>query len=641
MCYTFLSREVVSMSLKKLIQKYSKRITLLIIIFLIMIIGFFNLLRARQEANESAKTTFYHIEQILNENQKDLKEQEKTYRQTCIDHAQAVAYIIQENQDVLNDVETLRKIAKYIEVDEIHIFNKQGVIITGTHPEYYGYSFDSGKQMNFFKPLLENKELQLTQKITENTAAHKKMQYSALWSENKEFIVQVGMKHENAKKATEKNQLSYLFKLFRVNSEVKYYAIDCKTDTIVGSTHQHIGNQAQKIGLKKEQLKESTSGFFTPIEGKPSYCVSKKIDNNYVYRILPVNVLFKNVPMNCLEMLLCLAIISIFFEVLIVKYIHKYVIDSIEQINHQLYKISKGNLEEEVAINNSLEFQQLSHYINEMKHSILMSNKKMDYILDKTNQYIGFYEYNLVSKTIYISQAAQDMLSIDMQQYHYFKGHVEDFVRYLKILSHNAVENEDRIYYLSSNELYIKIDEKEDEKDIFGVLLDVTDSFKKRKKAETERDIDSLTQLYNRRGLEKRVNALLKEGIQQGTLVFIDSDGLKQVNDIYGHHQGDLYLNAIAQILKSYPQEHALSGRLGGDEFVIFFYNYDSQEEMNKVLDELKQKQDQQLYLTEDCLVHVGFSCGFCDYEKEFDFSKMLGIADQRMYENKRKRKGN
>lgn len=514
---------MVTMSLKKLIQKYSKRITFLIIVFLIMIIGFFNLLRARQEANESAKTTFYHIEQILNENQKDLKEQEKTYRQTCIDHAQAVAYIIQENQDVLNDVETLRKIAKYIEVDEIHIFNKQGVIITGTHPEYYGYSFDSGKQMNFFKPLLENKELQLTQKITKNTAAHKKMQYSALWSENKEFIVQVGMNHENAKKATKKNQLSYLFKLFRVNSEAKYYAIDCKTNTIVGSTHKHIGNQAQNIGLKKEQLKESTSGFFTTIEGKPSYCVSKKINNNYVYRILPINVLFKNVPMNCLEMLLCLAIISIFFEVLIVKYIHKYVIDSIEQINHQLYKISKGNLEEEVSINNSLEFQQLSHYINEMKRSILMNNKKMDYILDKTNQYIGFYEYNLESKTIYISQAAQDMLSIDRQQYHYFKDHVEDFVRYLKALSHNAVENEDKIYYLSSNELYIKIDEKEDEKDIFGVLLDVTDSFKKRKKAETERDIDSLTQLYNRRGCKsqyKNVGFGLNKNVGKPTFLF-------------------------------------------------------------------------------------------------------------------------
>lgn len=38
----------------------------------------------------------------------------------------------------------------------------------------------------------------------ENTASHIKMQYSALWSENKEFIVQVGMNHENASKATKR-----------------------------------------------------------------------------------------------------------------------------------------------------------------------------------------------------------------------------------------------------------------------------------------------------------------------------------------------------------------------------------------------------------------------------------------------------
>ncbi len=46
-------------------------------------------------------------------------------------------------------------------------------------------------------------------------------------------------------------------------------------------------------------------------------------------------------------------------------------IDSINQINHQLSKISKGQLDEEVAINNSLEFQKLSHYINEMKQKLI------------------------------------------------------------------------------------------------------------------------------------------------------------------------------------------------------------------------------------------------------------------------------
>ncbi|RHP14909.1 hypothetical protein DWZ84_09850 [Coprobacillus sp. AF35-8] len=143
-------------SLKELIQKESKKITLFIIFFLMIIVTFFNCITAKKEANYTAQTTFYHIEQILNENQKDLNKQKKEYRQTCIDNAQAVAYSLQENPDALYNIDELKKIAQYVEVDEIHIFNKQGVIISGTHPEYYGYSFDSGKQLSFFKPLLSN-----------------------------------------------------------------------------------------------------------------------------------------------------------------------------------------------------------------------------------------------------------------------------------------------------------------------------------------------------------------------------------------------------------------------------------------------------------------------------------------------------
>ena len=52
----------------------------------------------------------------------------------------------------------------------------------------------------------------------------------------------------------------------------------------------------------------------------------------------------------CLEMIVCLIIISILFRLLIIKYIRVYVIDSINQINHQLSKISKGQLDEEVSI---------------------------------------------------------------------------------------------------------------------------------------------------------------------------------------------------------------------------------------------------------------------------------------------------
>ena len=626
-------------SLKELIQKESKKITLFIIFFLMIIVTFFNCITAKKEANYTAQTTFYHIEQILNENQKDLNKQKKEYRQTCIDNAQAVAYSLQENPDALYNIDELKKIAQYVEVDEIHIFNKQGVIISGTHPEYYGYSFDSGKQLSFFKPLLSNQNLQLTQKIMENTASHIKMQYSALWSENKEFIVQVGMNHENASKATKKNQLSYLFKLFRVNNEAQYYAINSKNHKIVGTTHHHIGDVASSIGLKDTQIKEAKNGFFTEIDGQLSYCVSKKIKNNYIYCIIPVRVLFKEVPKNCLEMIVCLIIISILFRLLIIKYIRVYVIDSINQINHQLSKISKGQLDEEVSINNSLEFQKLSHYINEMKQSLLVNNKKMDYILTQTNQLIGFYEYNQKLNTLYLSDEFKEIFSLNSQQCTQFKEDINDFIDFLNKINTHQVEKD--IYYLPQMKRYIQINDRKDQDITLGVMIDITTSYIKRKKIEIERDVDELTQIYNRNGLKIKINKLLEDkNIAQYALIFIDLDDLKQVNDVYGHYCGDLYLKQMTNVLKTISGEKCLVGRLGGDEFIAFFHHYDSMEKLNNDINQLNEIRDQIVLLADDHSVNLAFSYGVCYGTEGTDLQRMIEIADYKMYENKRKRKG-
>ena len=603
-----------------------------------IIVTFFNCITAKKEANYTAQTTFYHIEQILNENQKDLNKQKKEYRQTCIDNAQAVAYSLQENPDALYNIDELKKIAQYVEVDEIHIFNKQGVIISGTHPEYYGYSFDSGKQLSFFKPLLSNQNLQLTQKIMENTASHIKMQYSALWSENKEFIVQVGMNHENASKATKKNQLSYLFKLFRVNNEAQYYAINSKNHKIVGTTYHHIGDVASSIGLKDTQIKEAKNGFFTEIDGQLSYCVSKKIKNNYIYCIIPVRVLFKEVPKNCLEMIVCLIIISILFRLLIIKYIRVYVIDSINQINHQLSKISKGQLDDEVSINNSLEFQKLSHYINEMKQSLLVNNKKMDYILTQTNQLIGFYEYNQKLNTLYLSDGFKEIFSLNSQQCTQFKEDINDFIDFLNKINTHQVEKD--IYYLPQMKRYIQINDRKDQDITLGVMIDITTSYIKRKKIEIERDVDELTQIYNRNGLKIKINKLLEDkNIAQYALIFIDLDDLKQVNDVYGHYCGDLYLKQMTNVLKTISGEKCLVGRLGGDEFIAFFHHYDSMEKLNNDINQLNEIRDQIVLLADDHSVNLAFSYGVCYGTESTDLQRMIEIADYKMYENKRKRK--
>ena len=74
-----------------------------------------------------------------------------------------MAYIVDAKPEVANDVDELRKIAALISVDEVHLFNTDGVIYAGTNPEYFGYSFDSGEQMAFFKQMLNNYDLTLCQ----------------------------------------------------------------------------------------------------------------------------------------------------------------------------------------------------------------------------------------------------------------------------------------------------------------------------------------------------------------------------------------------------------------------------------------------------------------------------------------------
>lgn len=81
--------------------------------------------------------------------------------------------------------------------------------------------------------------------------------------------------------------------------------------------------------------------------------------------------------------------------------------------------------------------------------------------------------------------------------------------------------------------------------------------------------VDALTGLLNRSVFEQEVNLALNE-CTEGTLLMIDLDDFKGVNDQYGHYTGDLVLQLLAKILDSYFFPKDLVGRMGGDEFAVF-----------------------------------------------------------------------
>lgn len=513
-------------------------ITRIIITCTLLITLIIQIHKSQQDTYKNANKIFYQIEQILEANQKKLTEIKTKYYKECLHKAETSAYIIQNNPALLKNIAELKKISQFIEVDEIHIFDNTGRIFTGTKPEYYSHTFDSGKQMMFFKPMLKDKSLKITQDITPNTEEGKLMQYSAIWSENKEFIVQVGINPTKVIKTMETNQLSYIFSLFRINVGAELYAINIKSKEIVGSTNlKDVGKSLTGTGLNLKNIQNNKKGFHANINGVNCYCIFKQIDDNYIGYIITSRALYRHIPTDLTILTLCLVMIAIILIQTVNYYMDKYVIRDMQDINKKLNQIINGDLEENINIQSSLEFSEFSRYINEIIKNLLSEHKQI----------------------------------------------------------------------------------------------------------ETERDVDLLTGLYSRRGIENKLSALFKEPDKCGyhALIMLDTDGLKEINDNYGHEKGDIYIKKIAELLHRFKKKNSIAARYGGDEFVLFLYNYANKEELNQEIKTLEYFQHNcTAQLDEQLRVPLKFSFGVSNItQNQNDYQVLLKQADEKMYQNKRKYK--
>lgn len=103
---------------------------------------------------------------------------------------------------------------------------------------------------------------------------------------------------------------------------------------------------------------------------------------------------------------------------------------------------------------------------------------------------------------------------------------------------------------------------------IFGITRDITDRKKAEEKIEYLSFHDSLTGLYNRAYFEEELKRLDTERQLPITIVMGDLNGLKLINDAYGHLKGDILLKRIADILKESFRREDIVSRWGGDEFI-------------------------------------------------------------------------
>ena len=146
---------------------------------------------------------------------------------------------------------------------------------------------------------------------------------------------------------------------------------------------------------------------------------------------------------------------------------------------------------------------------------------------------------------------------------------------------------------------------------------------------------DSLTKTPNRRSFYESGEIAFSTGHRQQlpvTIIFIDVDSFKSINDTYGHKIGDKLLFEAAQVMNQHVRKNDVLGRIGGDEFCLILLNVEK-EQAHSYATNLKEKLAEKMYQHQ---WQTTFSMGIVTYRvTPPDFLNTIEQADRLMYEVK------
>ena len=146
---------------------------------------------------------------------------------------------------------------------------------------------------------------------------------------------------------------------------------------------------------------------------------------------------------------------------------------------------------------------------------------------------------------------------------------------------------------------------------------------------------DSMTELQNRNAYEEKLKKLrkLSSNISRITVIVIDINGMKEINDSYGHFSGDDAIKTVARALKDTLGTKADIFRIGGDEFVCI--------SESNVLPYISQFKDTISFIDHEKLYKLAVSIGYSKYHEKYTKSidDIICRADEKMYKAKKDKK--
>ena len=290
----------------------------------------------------------------------------------------------------------------------------------------------------------------------------------------------------------------------------------------------------------------------------------------------------------------------------------------------------------------------LSMYLRKWQDSMAFEKKR--YMLLEQFSDTVLFDYDRQKDFMHFTPNVRNMFQVEGLELHDFSKNLSvlrlypgDYPTMERVLSGRGL-NEDRVRvrlmrpdakageYFWCLIQYIYVFDHEKLASVIGKIIDIDEQKSLEERLEIKAAMDGLTRLYNKASAEERVGKLLREDLC-GTLILLDIDDFKAINDRYGHDRGDEVLRTVADCLRDAFREDDVLGRIGGDEMLVYMRNSREQETAVRKLEEVQKM----LCALPDGWPRITISAGVACYPTDGnDYSSLFHAADQAMYKAKR-----
>lgn len=348
-------------------------VVLMVITVGLTLLGNFALQTAfsQRQAEQDAAEMMTEISERIQSNQAVIDSLMVSLNDNYITRARALAEIIAQDPSVLESFDEMDRLAKVLNVDEVHVTDEKGILRWGNVQAYYGMDFASTDQTRPFLAGLTDKSFEMAQEPQPNGNEGKLFQYISIARQDKPGVVQVGVVPQVLDSALANNKIDVVIANYNVDDGVNVTALDKNTGIVVGDSKKNlIGSHYSDLGISDVYFQQQKTNGWIDSRGGRLYASFGQVGDYLVEVSFTENRLFQERQSQNTVAAVSSILLGVTIIVAIFILLKRKIINDMEAVNRDLREITQGNLDVVVDVKSTPEALALSAGINEMVGSL-------------------------------------------------------------------------------------------------------------------------------------------------------------------------------------------------------------------------------------------------------------------------------